>query len=417
MRRASILVAVSSLGACVGATPRDAATPGAPAVASREAASAEREAEIELVESAPEETSLGHADVRDAADVWPEMIDRAARTLDFAEFYASEADGGAESTSRLAPVIAAVERAVARGVRVRFLADAVFAPKYPETLERLRRAGVAVRAIDCAPRYGGVQHAKYFVVDGVESFVGSQNFDWRALTHIQEIGVRVRSRAIAGALLDLFDTDWTLADGASPADARTRAHAAVPATRTGGGEAIGLFASPKGWLPDESRWDLDRILALLDGARSSVDLQVLHYSTQSRDGSAFTTLDDAVRRAATRGVRVRLLVSHWGTNAGTPARSSVEALAAVPNVEVRVLTVPPWSGGAIPFARVAHAKYMLADGRAAWIGTSNWEGDYFLKSRNVAIVVEGGSLPSRLARVFDDGWSSAYATPFSAAEK
>lgn len=410
MKRALLFATLAALGACgprAASGPRCAAGPRAPATAPERA-------EIELVESAPVETSLDHADVRDAAEVWPEMIDRAARTLDLAQFYASEAEGDAASTSRLAPVLAAIDRAVLRGVRVRFLADAGFASKYTETLERLRRADVAVRTIDCAPRYGGVQHAKYFVVDGVESFVGSQNFDWRALAHIQEMGVRVRSSAIARALLDVFETDWALSYASAPSSTRARPARRGVSVRAASGEALSVVASPRGWLPDESGWDLDRLVALLDGATRSVDVQVLHYSTENRDESAFTTLDDAVRRAAARGVRVRLLVSHWGAKAGGRARRALEALSTAPNVEVRVLTVPPWSGGEIPFSRVAHAKYMVVDGRAAWIGTSNWEGDYFLKTRNVAIVAEGGALPPRLARVFEDGWSSAYAAPLAA---
>ncbi len=402
--RPFVFAAVLALSSCL---PPRTSTP-APATSSADV-------EIELVESAPVETSLDHPDVRDAADVWPEMIDRARQTLDFAQFYASDAEGDAAATSRLAPVIAAIERAVGRGVRVRFLADATFAPKYPATLERLRADGVVVRTIDCAPRYGGVQHAKYFVVDGEESFAGSQNFDWRALAHIQEMGVRIRSRAIAGALLDVFETDWALADSDSPAAPRTKTHPESPAAKTSSGESLALFGSPRGWLPDESRWELPQLVALLDGARRSVNVQVLVYSTQNRDKSSFTTLDEAIRRAAARGVHVRLLVSHWGAKAGSHARASIEALASVPGVDVKVLTIPPWSGGEIPFARVAHAKYLVVDDRTAWIGTSNWEGDYFLKSRNVGIVAEGGALGPRLARVFEDGWSSPHAAELATA--
>jgi phosphatidylserine/phosphatidylglycerophosphate/cardiolipin synthase-like enzyme len=58
----------------------------------------------------------------------------------------------------------------------------------------------------------------------------------------------------------------------------------------------------------------------------------------------------------------------------------------------------------VPFARVAHAKYLVVDGARAWVGTSNWERDYFYASRNVGLVVEGGPLPRRLEAFFDDNW-------------
>ena len=396
-----------------------ACRPDAPRVAPP--AAHQDEETIELVESPPVETTLDHPDIANAADVWVTMIDRAQRSIDFAEFYASEAEPKDRASSLLAPVLTAIERAVARGVRVRFLADSVFAPKYPETLERLRHAGAVVRILDFGVRGGGILHAKYFVVDRAESFVGSQNFDWRALAHIQEIGVRVSSPAIASALLDVLDTDWELAGGAA-ADTRVGRHVGTPsggAARARTGERVTLTASPKGWLPDESAWELPKLVALLDGATRTIDVQVLTYKTKERDGSPFPTLDDALRRAAARGVRIRLLVSSWASKAGSEERLVLQSLARVPSVEVRVLTIPPWSGGEIPFARVAHAKYMVVDAALppakAWVGTSNWEGDYFTKSRNVGVIAEGGALPARLDRVFDDGWSGAYAAPLSAA--
>ena len=75
--------------------------------------------------------------------------------------------------------------------------------------------------------------------------------------------------------------------------------------------------------------------------------------------------------------------------------------------------IPPWSGGDIPFARVAHAKFMTVDRASAWVGTSNWEGDYFTRSRNVGVLVEGGKLPARLEGIFQDGWTSAYTKSFA----
>ena len=65
-------------------------------------------ASLELVESAPVETTLGHAEIRDASVVWLEMIGGARRTIDLAEFYTSDAEGPAKRTSLLSPVIRAV---------------------------------------------------------------------------------------------------------------------------------------------------------------------------------------------------------------------------------------------------------------------------------------------------------------------
>ncbi|MBS2017209.1 MAG: hypothetical protein JST00_30280 [Deltaproteobacteria bacterium] len=366
---------------------------------------------VELVESAPIETTLDHADVPNASDVWVEMIDRAKATIDFAEFYASEAEPAYRAHERLEPVIVAIERAVKRGVVVRFLADSVFAPKYPDTLKRLEALGVTVKILHEDQLAGGVLHAKYFVVDGKESYLGSQNFDWRALSHIQEMGVRATSPRIAGALLDVFDTDWALATGGAK-DARAKGRGRgqlVPMQR---GEKVTFVASPRGWLPDEAEWDLPRIVALLDDAKTRAEVQVLLYKTKDRSGEPFLTLDQALRRAAGRGVAVRLLVSHWGTNPGSDGLAALQDLAKVPNVEIRVITIPKWSGGDIPFARVSHAKYLVVDGGTrAWVGTSNWEGDYFTKSRNVGVIVEQGFLPRRLAGVFTTGWASTYTTP------
>ena len=87
--------------------------------------------------------------------------------------------------------------AAARGVKVRLLAEDKFYATYPETLERLGALeGIELRRYDISERTGGILHAKYFLVDGRELFVGSQNFDWRALEHIQELGVRTNAESV-----------------------------------------------------------------------------------------------------------------------------------------------------------------------------------------------------------------------------
>jgi phosphatidylserine/phosphatidylglycerophosphate/cardiolipin synthase-like enzyme len=351
------------------------------------------ESRFELVETAPIETTLDHPEIREAAVVWPEMIAKAHHTIDVSEFYATSQPG-----SRLETVIDALSRAAARGVNVRFLVDAAFAKKEPATAARLAALpGVELRRIDWGTYGGGVLHAKYFVIDGTDAYVGSQNFDWRSLTHIQELGVRIHDRDVAAALADVFETDWALAGGA-PRTARTHRFAAHLPLALDGARVTPVF-SPRGWLPDETQWDLPRLIELIDGARERVRVQLLTYGS--------TDLEAALLRAAGRGVPVELLVSEWCKRKG--CLGAIKQLAAAPHVSVRFLDVPPAKTGFIPYARVAHAKYLVVDGASAWIGTSNWERDYFERSRNVGLVIRGGSLPAQLNRFFEDNWRSPYA--------
>ena len=362
--------------------------------------------DLVLVESSPVETPLDHADIPDAHVVWPEMVNGATKTVDVAQFYVSNAPG-----SRLEPVIQALEAAADRGVKVRVLAEEKFYKQYPETLERLaKRPGIQMRRLDTAALLGsGVLHAKYFVVDGREAYLGSQNFDWRALEHIQELGLRIRVPEVVRSLTDIFELDWGLASGGTvPAPSPDKqVGGPFPARVEGGTVRVTPAHSPQGYLPDPGTWDLPKLVALIDGAKRSVRVQLLTYRAKGRDGSTFPELEDALKRAVARGVKVELLLADWGKRKGTI--EGLQELQAPPGLTVKLVTIPQWSGGFIPFARVVHAKYMVVDGERAWLGTSNWERDYFTKSRNVGLVVEGEAFARQLERFFADTWTSPYA--------
>lgn len=368
-------------------------------------------AAIELVESWPIETNLDHPDIPDACDVWLELIDGAKTSLDFAEFYCSNLEG-----SRLEPVVAAIERAAKRGVRVRWLAEEKFYKTYPETLDRLdAHEGVEVRRYDVAAVMGGVLHAKYFIVDNREAFIGSQNFDWRALEHIQELGVRLRSRELLKPICKVFDWDWTLAQGGKvefdtifnlpPAFQEDLA----VTVRTGDSTCtVEPAFSPRAWVPPLT-WDLPEILERIDEAEKTVRIQLLTYKTKGRGGESFHDIDEALRKAAERGVKVELLIADWSKRKGS--LEALQSLQRVESIEVRFVTIPAWSGGHVPYGRVVHAKYMVVDGEHTWIGTSNWEHGYFHASRNMGLMVDGTAFAEQLERFFQTGWKSDYATP------
>jgi phosphatidylserine/phosphatidylglycerophosphate/cardiolipin synthase-like enzyme len=393
MRHSLSLVACLLVGCAGGAVP----TGGLAPLASR----AEPPTAVTLIESVPAETSLGFDEVPDSAETWVAMIDGAEQRLDVAQFYLSPKPDGA-----LEPVLAAVERAAGRGVAVRLLVDAIFAAKYPDALERLARVATIRRwqvgKTLNGPAGGGVQHAKMFVVDDREAYLGSANFDWRALEHIHELGVRIQLPTLARALRDQFDRQWAIAGGAPRLPDRTHWR---PVTT--GPDEHHLVASPPQALTDPSAHDLPQLVAAIDAARLRISIQLLSYDTRFRDGRDFPTLDRALRRAAARGVGVRLIVSAWKKR----HPEALQALTRVPGIEVRFANIPEASTGFIPFARTVHAKYMTIDERWAWVGTSNWDGDYFFHSPNVGLVSIGPTIAPQLGRIFAQVWSSAYAEP------
>ena len=365
------------------------------------------------------QTNWDQPDVRNTQKVWLEMIGRARQTLDVAQFYFAHKEGKA-----LGSVLAALEAAADRGVRVRVLAEKKFLRISKETLARLRqRKNIEVAIFDLSRSTGGILHAKYFIVDKQEVFVGSQNMDWRALEHIHEIGVRVRGRELALTLWRIFEADWqkmkhrrdTYKDRVKdrdgdglPDDLDPRP--AVPTWAPRPGEALQLLylvASPPALEPRGIIYSGRRLIQLLDGAKKSVVIQLLNYSVKTYGGGGqWRVIDDALRRAARRGVKVRMNLSHW-----TKKRSyirSAQDLVREPNIEIKLNTIPPHSGGHIPFARVDHSKYMIVDGATAWVGTSNWSGDYFTASRNVEVVFRHKTEVAKLARIFEHGWSGPY---------
>jgi len=117
-------------------------------------------------------------------------------------------------------------------------------------------------------------------------------------------------------------------------------------------------------------------------------------------------IDDAIRGAARRGVKVRMIVSDW--QKGTSAVTALKSLSGVPNVEVAFTVIPEWSGGYISFARVEHCKVIIADSEKFWLGTSNCSKSYYYTSRNLGVVVTGKGLASTLTRIFDRSWNSPY---------
>ena len=364
---------------------------------------------IEVVQSVPLETTLAMPGIRQTQEVWLELIQSAKVSLDIEQFYVSDQRGQA-----LEPVIQAIREATKRGVRVRLLVDAKFYKTYPDTVTALGLLpGAESRTIDFSS-FGGIQHAKFFVVDGRQSFVGSQNFDWRALSHIHEIGLRVADPKIAADLKLIFERDWatgkTVNHGSAVAGLHLFSEGLMSSVPLGPLD-LWVVASPAQVNPAGIPDSLTAITTLMRSAHHSISIQVMEYSTSvfGQTGTHWRVLDDAIRAAAGSGVHVQLLLD---VGAAKKAKADLRALALVPGVEVRSVTIPTWSGGAIDFARLIHGKYVVIDGgTTAWVGSENWSKGYFTDTRNVGFLVSAPAVAGQLGQVFARVWGSLYAAP------
>jgi phosphatidylserine/phosphatidylglycerophosphate/cardiolipin synthase-like enzyme len=360
-------------------------------------------ATTQLVQSIPVETDLADPALVFAKDAWVAMIRGAKVSVDAAEFYVTNRPGSA-----LEPVLAELEKAGARGVKVRFLLSAKMLDQDAASVARLRRIpGAEVRSFDLSAVSKGILHAKYFVVDGREAALGSQNFDWRALEQIHELGVRTTDPRIVVRLAELFTIDWAFAgNGKLPELPGWPALTLRP--------EVELVASPPFLTPKDIRPAIDALVELIGQAKASIRVQLLTYSPVAGQDRYWPVLDNALRAAAVRGVKVRLLVSDWVL--GGRALPHLKALALIPNLEVKVVSIPEAKEGHIPYARTVHSKYLVVDRMHLVLGTSNWEESYFTDSRNVELVFRDSPLAADATRIHDRLWNSRYAFPLDPAK-
>lgn len=352
--------------------------------------------DITLIQSIPVETTLAQPDLPHAQDAWVKLFASARSSIDVGQFYLNNvADGPLE------PSIRELEKAGARGVKIRVIADPGMVKNDLATYERFKKIpGLELRLYDLKKLTGGIIHAKYFVVDQKHIFVGSQNFDWKALSQIHETGVQVTNPAVARQLKAIFDIDWKICEtGQAPAPTTPEEIA---------DSAIELVASPPQFNPANVRAALPVLKNLFRSARTTIRAQVMSYNTTGKAGARWGEIDDELRAAARRGVKVELMVADWNT--GKPMIDQLKELHKVPGVTVKIVSIPPLaSGECLSFSRVMHSKLLVIDEKALWVGTSNWSKGYFEATRGVEMVFRMPEMAKRGDRIFEALWSSRYA--------
>lgn len=371
---------------------------------------------LQIVESVPVNTIYGQPGVPRTQKVWLNMIQGAKRSIDIAAFYISNKPGKA-----LAPVINALAAKARSGVKVRILLDQTFYHESQSSIKPLRGIpNLDIRVFPVDSLTGGVLHAKFFIVDGKKVFVGSPNWDWRALTQIHEIGARIDNRRFARTFEAVFNFDWHLAGHPNLPKAE-RASIRPPdfAPVTEGNPVILHNAqdsmaiafpafSPPSLMPRWVNQEQPKLVQLIKSARHTLRIQVMTLSALIHYGPKgyWKEVDNALRDDAARGVKVRIIVANWALR--EPMQQYLKSLTVLPNITVKFSSIPQAPSGFIPYARVEHCKYAVADNDRAYIGTGNWGWSYFNNTVDASIFFSGKGPVSTLIQIFKRDWNGPY---------
>ncbi len=366
----------------------------------------EEKPEIDLVESIPVETNIGDTTISKTKDVWLEMINSAQKSLDIEQYYISSKPG-----EPMEDIINAIIKAGEHGVKVRIIVDEKMYYKYPEPMNMIStHKNIECRIINFGAITGGIQHAKYFIADNSQIFLGSQNFDWRSLKHIHEIGLRIKHSGLVSMFREVFEHDWKFAEKnqAYPDFTNTDVTLKSFTFSTKDYDSITIVPtfSPDKYIPVSANSDEKQIIRLIYNAKQSIMLQFLTYNPAINDRGYYGLLDSALILASKRGIKVKLLISDWSI--GKPAIDYLKKLSEYPNIEVKYSSIPDAKEGYIPFARVEHCKYIVADSIICWIGSSNAEKSYFYNSRDAGVTITNKKLTTQLYSIFMKDWNGEY---------
>ena len=352
---------------------------------------------VVIATTIPVETNLSYGKTAKAYEVWIDAIKNAKKTIDFSEFYLTGKDKWP-----LNLVVKEITNATKRGVKVRFLVDVKMLKNSEKLLDYFSKLpNVKITVFNWKQLTGGINHSKYFIVDNKTCYIGSQNFDWRALKHIHETGILTDEPHIVKALSLIYNADWDYNNGDKDAYKKLRRK------KVDFRKDIFLTGSPENFIPEGMKPSLNQLLEMIASAQKSITIQLLNYSTYIHGSTdRFTAISDALKKAAKRGVKIQLLVSDW--NLRKPGINSIKELGRQNNIEVRFVTIPLSKEGFIPYSRVIHSKVVTIDGKEGWVGTSNFGYDYFYSSRNVEVIIKIKPIIKVLKEMFAALWNSEY---------
>ena len=338
------------------------------------------------------------ADYRGSIDAMAAEIDAATRFVHVEFFIVAWDDTTREFFS-------AMERAVARGVTVRLLADHLPSAKIAgskETFAELDRIGVRWSwMLPVMPFKGKYQrpdlrnHRKLVVVDGRVAFMGSQNLIARTYDspknikrglQWQELMTRLTGPVVA-SVNAVFLSDWMIETGELLLE--TEHVPAAELVRDTSPDALICQVVPSGpAYPTEN--NLRMFLSLIYGATERVIITSPYFVPDEAMVYAITT-------ACQRGLEVQLFVSEIGDQ-GLVYHAQRSYYSDLLEAGVRIFLYPA------PY--ILHAKHLSIDDDIAFIGSSNMDIRSFSLNAESSLLVHGKSFVAGMREV-EQGYRDA----------
>ncbi|XP_037550629.1 5'-3' exonuclease PLD4 [Nematolebias whitei] len=370
--------------------------------------------------------------------VWNDLISAATKQVDVVSFYwtltGEDININTSSDVLGKEILKRLEELPSRNVSVRLVSSVPSVRTNSTDLKILKQKGVQVRKVNFGRLTNGVLHSKFWIVDRKHVFIGSANMDWRALTQVKELGVVVYNCSrLANDLHKVFQSYWVMGHSNSslphpwPAKFDTDINKQHPLLVEEDQTTSSLYmaGSPPSFCPQSRTQDLEAILSSISEADEFIDIAVMEYFPATcfeKPRKYWPIIDDALRTSAfERKVKIRMLIS-CGQSSDPAMLPFLQSLASMNypehhiSIQIKLYIIPVGNQTEVPFTRINHNKYMVTD-KTAYIGTSNWAGDYFLTTAGVSLVVSQPTshstwntktLRSQLKETFNRDWHSEY---------
>ncbi|KAF2287282.1 hypothetical protein GH714_039534 [Hevea brasiliensis] len=368
-------------------------------------------------------------------------------------------------------VYRAIEDAADRNASIRLLQHSGVYPDYTKEPTQLASGRPNVKNVTLllGEWWGsGIVHAKVWISDNRDVYIGSANNDWKSLTQVKEVGIYlVGCRKIVKRVDTYFNNLWKLAHLNSSAytrtvwdqqwqiertvpcwshfiDSKARCRSPLPhfveVPHIAGYPILSdphMFKIPIE-TPDHNFSTLQPQLSYLSFAPPE-----LLFGKYQADEQAWIDTIKSVGSGAvvvfSKHATVKILVAYWAhfiDNTDQYLKSllysnvlcSSSKYKCSGKVEIKYYVVPGYNltgpaksnktstGNIYPaFTRVNHGKYAVTDARAH-IGTSNLVWDYFYATAGVSFGTYNPAIVLQLQEIFDADWNSPYAVPVEGLE-